>query len=281
MSEEHEGIAESASSGPMAIEVRSTPVRSRRAVIAAGLGGLAAFAANALGRPKPVQGANGGAVVLAAFNDETSVTVITNSGSGAAFGAISGDSTGVGGVSSSGRGLDGQSTSGHGVHGASSSSYGIYGTTASGAAGILGYNAGNDGVVGSSAAPAHSGVWGTNTGGGYGVSGSTGGASTAGVWGINSGTGIGVRATSASGIALRVEGKASFSRSGKTKILAGHSSKAVSLSGVTGASLIFAVLASNRSGRFVRAVVPGSGAFTIYLNTTVLSDTYLSWFVLN
>ena len=33
--------------------------------------------------------------------------------------------------------------------------------------------------------------------------------------------------------------------------------------------------------RNVIAVVPGSGAFTIYLNTTVLNDTYLSWFVLN
>jgi len=281
MSADREEIVEPVTPGLTATGASSTPVRSRRAIITAGLGGLAAFAASALGRPAPVRAANGGAVVLAAQNDETSVTTITNNGSGPAFAGIAGDGAGVGGISASSRGLDGYSTSGQGVYGASSSSYGVYGTTGSGAAAIFGYNAHNDGVVGSSAAPAHSGVWGTNSGGGYGVSGSTGGASTAGVWGVNSGTGIGVRATSSAGTALRVEGKASFSRSGKTKILAGHSSKAVSLSGVTSGSLIFAVLTSNRSGRYVRAVVPGSGSFTIYLNTSVTSDSYLAWFVLN
>jgi hypothetical protein len=41
------------------------------------------------------------------------------------------------------------------------------------------------------------------------------------------------------------------------------------------------VLRSNRSGRYVRAVVPTAGSFTIYLNTTVTSSTYVVWFVLN
>ena len=50
---------------------------------------------------------------------------------------------------------------------------------------------------------------------------------------------------------------------------------------VTSASRIFAVLHSNRSGRYVRAVVPTTGSFTVYLNTTVTSATYVAWFVIN
>ena len=46
-------------------------------------------------------------------------------------------------------------------------------------------------------------------------------------------------------------------------------------------SRVFAVLASNRSGRYVRAVVPAAGKFTIYLNTTVTSTTVVTWFVLD
>ena len=49
----------------------------------------------------------------------------------------------------------------------------------------------------------------------------------------------------------------------------------------SGNSRVFAVLHSNRSGRYVRAVVPTTGSFTIYLNTTVTSATYVAWFVLN
>jgi hypothetical protein len=55
----------------------------------------------------------------------------------------------------------------------------------------------------------------------------------------------------------------------------------VNLAGVSFSSLVFAVLRSNRSGRYVRAVVPTTGYFTIYLNTTVTSSTYVVWFVLN
>jgi hypothetical protein len=41
------------------------------------------------------------------------------------------------------------------------------------------------------------------------------------------------------------------------------------------------VLNSNRSGRYVRAVVPASGKFTIYLNSTVSSSTYVAFFVID
>jgi hypothetical protein len=82
-------------------------------------------------------------------------------------------------------------------------------------------------------------------------------------------------------VALDVRGKAKFSRSGRATIGSGRSSIKINVTGVTWSSLVFAVLRSNRSGRYVRAVVPTTGSFTIYLNTTVTSSTYVVWFVVN
>ena len=82
-------------------------------------------------------------------------------------------------------------------------------------------------------------------------------------------------------VALDVRGKVRFSRSGRSTIGSGRSSIKINLTGVTSASRVFAVLHSNRTGRYVRAVVPTTGSFTVYLNTTVTSATYVAWFVLN
>ena len=73
----------------------------------------------------------------------------------------------------------------------------------------------------------------------------------------------------------------SFSRSGRTNIASGQSQLVINLAGVATNSRVFAVLAANRSGRYVRAVVPAAGKFTIYLNTTVTSTTVVTWFVLD
>ena len=81
--------------------------------------------------------------------------------------------------------------------------------------------------------------------------------------------------------ALDVRGKAKFSRSGRSTIGAGKSSIKVNMAGVSWSSLVFAVVRSNRAGRYVRAVVPTTGSFTIYLNTAVTASTYVVWFVLN
>ena len=83
------------------------------------------------------------------------------------------------------------------------------------------------------------------------------------------------------GVALRVDGKVQFSRAGKTTIGTGKSSLTINLAGVSANSRVFAVLHSNRSGRYVRAVVPGTNYFTVYLNTTVTSATFVAWFVIN
>jgi len=140
-----------------------------------------------------------------------------------------------------------------------------------------------------------SGVWGDSpddgvvgTGGLTGVLGLGGGAGVVGlgddgVIGIGGPGGAGVRAfgDTATDVALAVSGKVVFSRSGKNTIGSGKSSLKINLAGVSASSRVFAVLHSNRSGRYVRAVVPTTGSFTVYLNTTVTAATYVAWFVLN
>jgi hypothetical protein len=132
-----------------------------------------------------------------------------------------------------------------------------------------------------------SGVWGDSPDDGVvgsgGLTGVLGFGGNAGVVGVGGAGGIGVWAigNTATDVALRVNGKVVFSRSGRTTLGAGRSSLKVNLAGVTSASRVFAVLHSNRSGRYVRAVVPTTGSFTVYLNTTVTSATYVAWFVLN
>jgi hypothetical protein len=99
------------------------------------------------------------------------------------------------------------------------------------------------------------------------------------------GGGIGLRAWGGTGtgndVALEVFGKVKFSRSGRNTIGSGKSSLKINLVGATSSSRVFAVLHSNGSGRYVRAVVPTTGSFTIYLNAAVTQATFVAWFVLN
>jgi hypothetical protein len=155
------------------------------------------------------------------------------------------------------------------------------------------------GVYGFSPVPADpnvvgTGVWGDSDdvgvygSGGTGVEGDgfgTGGVGVLGWAGTPASIGVYAQADALDRTALRVKGKVALSRSGKTAIAKGASSKVITLAGVTTSSLIFAVLATNRSGRWVRAVVPATGKFTIYLNTTIstasVGTTYLVWWIIN
>ena len=121
------------------------------------------------------------------------------------------------------------------------------------------------------------GVYGTGFFGVYGsgVIGVTGQAET------TSGPGVRAMGATTSSPALEVVGKVKFNRAGRKTIGAGKSSLAVTMAGVTTTSKILAVLNSNRSGRYVRAVVAGSGKFTIYLNSSVSSSTYVAYFVID
>jgi hypothetical protein len=222
--------------GASAVDIEAVTPRSRRAILAAAGGGLAALAAEAFAGASPAQAANGDVVHVGQTLAGTTATHITNSS--LAGPAIWGTGTGAGvaGNSPSGHGVAGESTSGTGVLGLSSSQNGVRGVS----------------------------------GTGHGVHGE---ATT---------TGVGVAAAAPlTGVALHASGKVVFTRSGKATMAAGTSTKTVALAGVTTGSLIFAILGSNATGRWVRAVVPAAGSFTIYLNTTVIALTPVSWFVLN
>jgi hypothetical protein len=278
--------------GELTVPDDTRTTASRRAVLAAALGGAAAWIATALGQAQNVRAGSDGDVVLGASNTAAAVTTIEFAGNDALVGrsaapthsGLWGDNTGNGyGVSGS---TAGATTAG--VWGNNSSSgTGVKGTSASGP-GLSGSSTKNA-IFGSSSGDLYTGVWGENTAAGYGVYGTTGSADAAGVWGVNSAAGMGVQGTSDSGIgvsagsktgvALDVVGKARFSRSGKASVLAGKKSVKVTLAGVTASTLVFANLATNASGRYVAAVVPAAGSFTIYLNANAAAKVSVAWLV--
>jgi hypothetical protein len=182
--------------------------------------------------------------------------------------------------------------------------YGVLGTSTLGA-GVLAWSvtppdplwfdpsiAGHTGVFGSSPAGDHIDTFGTGV---WGDSEDTGVLGTGGI-GVNGYGGVGVEgdANSQAGsigvvayapttaqYALKTYGKVYFDRAGRTAMASGKSSLSKTLAGVTSTSKVFAVLATSESGRYVRAVVPASGKFTVYLNTTLTSSAVVSWFVID
>jgi hypothetical protein len=251
--------------------------RSRRALLAAAAGAAGALAASAA-MPLAAAAADPNDVVKGVNNATTATTTITDSGAGST--AFVGRATGTG----AGYGLEGTSAGGGGVVGWSVS-------PPDPAWFVPAYTA-YTGVFGSS--PTHpdpeiaaTGVWGDSpdigvygSGGngvvGYGGVGVEGDANT-----LAGSVGVWAWAPTTSQVALKVTGKVSLSRSGRHAMSSGTSSKAVSLTGVTTTSKVFAVLSTSESGRWVRAVVPAAGKFTIYLNTTLTSSAVVSWFVLD
>jgi hypothetical protein len=120
---------------------------------------------------------------------------------------------------------------------------------------------------------AGSGTWGVNGFGAIGVEGdANNNAGSIGVW---------AWAPTTAQTALRVTGKVSLSRSGRKSMATGASTLTISLAGVTTSSKVFAVLATSETGRYVRAVVPATGSFKVYLNTTLASSAVVAWFVLD
>jgi hypothetical protein len=233
--------------------------RSRRALLAAAAGGAAALAASAA-LPLTAMAADGDPVLVGTPNPATATTGI------AATGEVFG--------------LEGSSTGSAGIVGWSISANPDLATADGAYTGIYGWSPGSPidapagvGVVGQSD---DWGVFGNGTVGVYGLG-------TYGVVGESLSTAAGVVASAKSptDLALDVYGKVRFSRSGRASIASGHSTKVVSLAGVSSGSRVFALIHSNRSGRWVRAVVPTTGSFKIYLNGTVSSTTYVAWFVLN
>lgn len=217
--------------------------------------------------------------------------------------------TGVWGNSDTGRGLFGRSTAGTGVSAQTDTGRAVYGTTgATDKTAILGQNtnggsSGVQGFAGGGTPPAPepqtgvdgvsnlstdangvhggstigTGVWGT-TSDGIGVIGSGTAANSIGVLGDGS---VGVYASG--GVGLLVDGPALFSTSGKKTITSGSSTTITVPGGVVAGSIGLAVLQTNKSGLWVRAVTtnPTAGTITVYLNTTVAASTVIGWFVIN
>lgn len=87
--------------------------------------------------------------------------------------------------------------------------------------------------------------------------------------------------TSKNQAGIYARGRAMFpDRSGRTTFKAGVATKSVPVGNVVSTNYAFAVLNSNRSGIYVRAVVPGTDKITIYLNKAPASSTSVAWFVL-
>ena len=141
--------------------------RSRRAILAASLGGAAAFVASAIGRAAPVDAADDQSVLVGGEHASSSVTKITigiddvaiwgvsgnvgvqgNGGSGIGVLGVAGSpsytppaQTGVYGISKTGtaaRGVKGETTSGRGVFGEATNGRGVFGQAVSGH-GVHGY----------------------------------------------------------------------------------------------------------------------------------------------
>jgi hypothetical protein len=288
--------------------------RSRRALLTAAAGAAGALAAGAL-IPAGVAATDPNDVVMGQDNPTTATTKITDStadstafeghatGTGTGYGLLGttvGDGTnanpgaaGVIGWSTAApdwspdafssadtvlTGVFGYAPAGDGVNNAGSGVWGdspdtgVFGT---GATGVLGY--GYFGVQGiANSASSAVGVLGM----------ASDGTASRGVYGYAdqfSGPGsVGVLAYGdLTRTALYVSGKAHFSRSGHTKVAKGHSSLKVTLHGVSSSSKVFAVLGSNASGRYIRAIVPGSGYFTVYFNTSLAAAAYVNWFILD
>lgn len=265
----------------------TTVPHSRRALLAAALGAVAASVAGALDQPAPVRAGSDGDVVLGATNTSGSTTIIQNTTTTAA--ALKGKGT-------SGDGLDGESSgnlkSGVYGHTSSSLSFGVYGAGPA-SQGYLGGSLHEENPVGVyghvSSADAYA-VYGEGLGTSGYLAALTRGASGysehfLGVEGMSyDGVGGQFSTVDPAGTALSVNGRAAFSRSGRITISAGKSYADVPVSGgLKGTPLCFATVMSYRPGIYVTMVrprYPTAGTLRIYLNKAPTAATYVAWLVL-
>ncbi|MBA2716071.1 MAG: hypothetical protein H0U51_03285 [Propionibacteriales bacterium] len=167
--------------------------------------------------------------------------------------------------------------------GVSGRNFGGTGVNGSGTIGVSG-SGGRRGVEGNCVEATGTGVYGWNDGGGFGVAGESDQPGGIGVQGTALGVGgVALRGVSTNrGTALKVEGKARFSRSGKKTIPAGSLSATVTLAGVNAASLILATLQQHAAGFTVESAVAAADSFTIWLNQPApTGGLSVGWFVIN
>ena len=231
------------------MSVDPSALRSRRALLGGVLGGVAALAANALGRADRALGGAGSendpVVVGGEYYDARSKIYINNgTNNDFVFAA--------------------QSTAGgRAIHGRSNNNIGVMGVA----------DTAGHGVHGVANAASSTGVWGESSDG-TGVT-----ASSVGGTGLSaySNTGVGLLARSSWGPALQVRGPADFDRGLMTTVAVGTRSVTVSVPfDLTAASQVHATLDTNQSGLFLHSVMKNAAdnKLKLTLNTTVASGKY-------
>jgi hypothetical protein len=238
---------------------------SRRVFLAAATGAAAATAVSALDRPARVLAGDDGDVVLGAANSSTTTTSIGIAANASDVFSATGSSENaviVGTNSDLGSGVKGVATTGSGLLGVAPNGIGVEGSSQAGTA-VLG------------ASEEGTGVFGHITLQGDAVHGHS-----------FASKGVGVRASAEAGVALVVDGKASFTRSGRATVATGASHVDVDLrsnDGLAGLPMVFANLYTHRPGIHVEAVRPNqptAGKLRIYLNRAVPGPTIVVWLVL-
>jgi hypothetical protein len=166
--------------------------RSRRALLAGGLGGLAVVVANALGRPAPAWAADDGTAIVIGdtYNDVQSQTTLGNvannkivlyvasnadlgHGDGEAVQAFSDSGVGVRGMSITGNGVVGNSTGGNAIIGMSGSGTGAYASSTSGI-GVTAVSTSSYGLIATSDAANRSAMFAQSNGNSTGIHGMSG-----------------------------------------------------------------------------------------------------------
>jgi len=247
--------------------VKTTPKLRGVALLIAIAGSIVALT------PTPAPANTGDALILGQINQAGAETALNSS-------TIHGLT-----VTAQNTGIDGSGTY-IGVNGTGTGtggSVGVRGVTQSPSTnsdGVWGLNSGQgNGVFGLANNSGASGVYGQNNGDGYGVAGRA--ANGNGVLG-DSANGTGVWANSSAGLALRVTGRANFSRSGVVVVQAGHTSAIVTGMQLSGSSFVLATLQNNNGNVALKNAVPipQYGAIQLNLTAAPTANVIVGWLVL-
>lgn len=269
---------------PVAAQDVANAPRTRRAILAAGAAAAVASVASAV-RPLPVSAAvddNADMYVGIQYGDVSWTTGLVNhTNSNTVFYATS---------TNSGIALQGTSTNGTGVQGSSTSGWGVYATSSSNV-GLLASSNSSNAVYAQSFSQGAAAVIGWNRSTSTAVQGHAGATGSypdarpsTGVMGTAAGTGTGGFFASESGHALRIEGRASFNRSGRASIPKNRAYVDITpTGGIPSGCGIVATLQTYRSGVYVAAVrlnYPTAGKARIQLNkvASTTSSTAVAWF---
>ncbi len=218
----------------------------RRAFLTAGASAAAAVAVHAVSWPERADASHAGSLRLEHENVATTRTTLRNEGDGDALYLEGAGTQPV---------LQVLSGEGYAIH-----AEGLFGVVATGR---------EVGVSGGS--PDYDAGIGVAGDGRVGVAGTT-----------RDGTGVSAVARELSGTALRVRGRARFSRSGTVTIKAGRRTARKGVPALASDSLVMATIQDRRVGVHIEAAVVCASRdyFTIHLNKVVRRDTRVAWFVL-